>query len=122
MRVIICGAREWADRDKVAEFLLRRADRIEIVIRGDRRGADEIGGEIAAALGLRVRSFPTDWESYGEAAGAARNKQMLEYLAGDADIDDCLVAAFHPNLERSRETRDMVSKARLAGVPVLVVV
>jgi len=59
--------------------------------------------------------FPADWGQYGKAAGVIRNIDMLKY--GEPD----LVLAFHHNIYESKGTKDMVTRAREADVPVYVI-
>lgn len=66
----------------------------------------------AKRLGLELKVFPADWKKYGRAAGPIKNKEMLEYiLEGDP-----IVVAFWDG--QSRGTKDMISKAKEAGVDV----
>lgn len=109
-KVIICGDRYWADYRAVK----REVDKLPpgtVVIEGGARGADRLARQAAAARGLEVRTFDADWARYGRAAGPIRNAAML--AAGPA-----LVLAFHADLDKSKGTRDMVKRARRAGVPV----
>lgn len=129
MRVIVCGGRDYADRDKVRFVLavwpvhdlhldkghvgirwdLRDAAEAGTltIVHGEARGADRLADDVARDLGYRVESYRADW-SQGRAAGPIRNKQML---AEGAD----LVVAF----PGGKGTAHMVRIAREAGVPVL---
>lgn len=84
-----------------------------VVIHGAARGADRIAGEIAAALGLEVVSYPARWREHGRAAGPIRNRQMLEEGKPDR------VIAFWDG--RSKGTAHMVNLAKAAGLPVKIV-
>jgi hypothetical protein len=59
--------------------------------------------------------YPAQWHKYGRAAGPIRNQQML--AEGKPD----LVLAFHDDIDGSRGTKDMVNRARRAGVKVEVI-
>lgn len=64
--------------------MIDRADaqgffKITEVVCGLAKGADTWGKEWAEQLGFPVKEFPADWEKYGKAAGAIRNKQMADY-------------------------------------------
>ena len=98
LRVLVCGSRDW----------------IEIVIDGVARGADTLGNICAKRLELPYRRFPANWDLYGKAAGAIRNRQML------TEGRPNLVLAFHKNLQESKGTKDMVTIALRAGIPVVV--
>ena len=110
MIVLICGDRNWADRQKVVARLAAIPDGATI-IHGACRGADCIAGEESTRRGFSVKEFPADWEKYGKSAGPIRNDAML------AEKPD-LVIAFHPNLAESKGTADTVRKARAIGIPV----
>jgi YspA, cpYpsA-related SLOG family len=115
MRVLVCGDRNWVDPAPIRRELrkLKRASRKEplVVIEGAARGADNIAGAIALSMGCEVEAYPAKWEEYGRAAGPIRNKEML--VKGKPD----LVIAFHPNIEESKGTANMVSQAQKAGIP-----
>ena len=113
MRVLVCGDREWSD----GEAMLCRLQALEVhdevvLIEGEARGADLMARGIAKFFGWRVLPFPANWDKYHRAAGPIRNQQML--IEGRPD----LVLAFHSDLEHSKGTKDMVDRARRAGVPV----
>lgn len=115
LRVLITGSREWTDRElirktlentlnyflKIAPFSC--ADDVTLVSGANPRGADRIGEEEAAKLGMRVEKHPADWETHGRAAGSIRNQKML-----DTGID--LVIAFPT--ESSKGTWDCVNRAK----------
>ena len=110
MRALVCGDRNWTNVAAIRQRL-QQLPADTIIIEGEARGADRAAAEAARQLGLSVLRFPADWGRYGKAAGARRNREML-----DANPD--LVIAFHPDLSRSKGTADMVRIARKAGVPV----
>lgn len=65
---------------------------------------------------LRVAA---DWEKYGKRAGPIRNQAMLDYLVLGRESGQTVgVVAFHDGLEASKGTKDMVTRATKAGVPV----
>jgi methylmalonyl-CoA mutase cobalamin-binding subunit len=113
VKVLVCGDRRWTDAAAV-ERELKKFPPGTVVIHGGARGADTIAAQTAARLGFEVIAFPARWELYGRAAGPIRNSEML---AQDPD----LVIAFHADLAASRGTKDVVSKARRAGVRVILV-
>lgn len=117
LRVLVCGDRNWDKPERVREVLgqLLYEHHIECVIEGEARGADKAGRRAAERLGIPVLKFPADWTTFGNKAGVIRNAQML--LEGRPN----LVIAFHSNLAKSKGTKDMVRRARAAGVPVMVV-
>lgn len=113
VRVIVCGSRNWTNRDVIRREL-QALPAHAIVVHGNCRGADRIAGRIALSLGLITEPYPADWTKHGKAAGPIRNQQML-----DTGVD--LVLAFHDDLESSKGTKDMATRARAAGVPVQVI-
>lgn len=115
--VIVCGDRNWTDRD----YLYRTLNKIGInlVIHGGCRGADLMAQDWCKENLRLSYSLPADWAKHGKAAGPLRNAEMLEHLLRyQADGFTVKVIAFHRDIERSKGTKDMVAKARLAGVPV----
>jgi hypothetical protein len=120
-KILVCGDRRWSNREKIAQQLrILKSTLISVVdgwqvgsfvvIHGAAKGADIIGGEEARRLGFEVEEYPADW-SFGRAAGPIRNQVMLE------EGKPNLVLAFHSNIEESKGTKDMVKRARAAGIP-----
>lgn len=110
MKVIVCGGRDYADRDALFAAMDRaHAKRpITIVIHGDAPGADRLAGEWAADRGVLSAAVKALWDRHGRrAAGPRRNRGMLT-LGPDA------VIAF----PGGTGTADMVCAAREAGVAV----
>jgi hypothetical protein len=114
MRVLVCGDRNWKD-DVPIWAALCQLSKDSTVIVGCCRGADYLGFETAKALRLSIEKYPPDWEKHGKAAGPIRNQRMLD--EGKPD----LVLAFHPDIENSKGTKDMVSRAKKAGVTVKII-
>lgn len=81
-RIIICGCRDFADRD----FAFRELDRCLAgkqdteLVSGHASGADHLGELYAKARGIPCRVFPAKWSQYGRAAGPIRNRDMLRYI------------------------------------------
>ena len=103
-RIVICGDRDYKDWMQVREYL-DTISRTAIIIHGGARGADSIAGNLATYLNMKVIKYPADWDKYGKAAGILRNQQMLN--EGHPD----LVVYFHKDLENSKGTKDMVTRA-----------
>lgn len=114
MRILVCGDRKWDDKPFINKILFEywaiHRDEDFVIIHGAAKGADSIAGEIAREQGVKEEAFPAKWEKHGKAAGPIRNQQML--TEGKPD----LVLAFHDNIEKSKGTRDMVAKAKRAGI------
>lgn len=114
MRILVCGDRDWTNKDLIAEVLGSFA--FDTLIEGEARGADRLAREVVAKFNflhhtaLLIRPFPADWHRYGKAAGVIRNTQMLKEGTPD------LVIAFHNYIEKSRGTANMLCQAEDAGV------
>lgn len=111
MRVIVCGGRNYTDRDRIHNTLLALNSELgpfKCVIHGDATGADHEGMLWAEMMGIPHSPFRPDWHAQGRAAGPIRNQRMID--EGKPD----LVIAF----PGGRGTQDMIDRARVAGVPV----
>jgi len=110
MRVLVCGGRDFADREKLASVLdsLHAQRPFSTVIHGAAPGADTLAGEWAMSRGITVAAFPADWKGQGRAAGPIRNKRML-----DEGHPDLVIA-----MPGGRGTANMVAQAQKAGVAV----
>lgn len=114
MRVLICGGRNWVDKDAIRREL-EKFSKDTVVIEGEARGADTLGREVAEEMGFEVEAYPADWEQYGKAAGPIRNKEML--IQGKPDM----VLAFHRRISESKGTTHMMKIANKAGVVVVLI-
>jgi len=114
MKVLVCGDRHWTDRESIQREL-ESIDGISVVVHGAAKGADSIAADIAHEMELGVDSYPAQWGRYGRGAGPIRNQQMLDEGRPD------LVLAFHRNLSSSKGTKDMVTRAKKAGIKVRVI-
>lgn len=109
--MLICGDRHWTEM-KLIYTLVEALPPDTIVIHGAAEGADALAGKIAESFGLATFAFPAQWQRFGRRAGPIRNQRMLD------EGKPSLVVAFHNYLPGSKGTKDMVLKARLAGIPV----
>jgi hypothetical protein len=110
-RVLVCGGRDYADRQTLSDTLSRlRAERgISVLIAGGARGADTLAEEWAKASGVECVVYHADWHKHGRAAGPIRNKRMLD------EWRPTLVVAF----PGGRGTRNCVKQARASGIEVV---
>lgn len=108
MRVIVCGSRNWTDREQIAHRLSELPGTTTIV-HGAAKGADQIAHQEGQKLGLLLEPHPADWGALGKRAGVIRNMEMA-YLGAD------LCIAFWDG--RSAGTRDMVDRAEAQGIPI----
>lgn len=122
MRVIVCGGRDFTDRDlafRALDWIDINLFTIDFVIEGGQRTADEhgtfIGGadffaeEWALTRGVDYDSKPANWKRWKGAAGQIRNEEMLRHWSPDA------VIAF----KGGSGTQDMIDRARRARVRVI---
>lgn len=108
MRVLVCGGRDFADRQWLHEVLAQYE--ITLLISGHAPyGADSLAEGYARRHKIKTLIFQAQWKKYGRGAGPLRNQRMLD--EGKPD----LVIAF----PGGRGTFDMIMKARCAGVPVV---
>lgn len=110
MRIIICGDRNWTDREFI-DSLISKLPKDTVIIHGGCKGADSIAGALAEKYGLTVEAYAADWDGLGKAAGPARNHRML--FEGHPDM----VVAFHDHIEDSKGTKDMLRQAGSQNVP-----
>lgn len=118
MRILICGDRDWSDRQLIALIiskLIKACGSDLTVIEGTARGADSIAGELAVKYDLQLEEYPAKWDLYGKGAGPIRNKQMIE--EGNPDF----VIAFHDDIFKSKGTKNMVTQAGRYGLPSVII-
>ena len=113
MKVLVCGDRNWTDRDKIKEVLASLHD-TNIVMVGEQRGVATLTWEAAKELGKVPMVYPSNWAKNRKAAGAVRDIEMLD------DKPD-LVLAFHYHIRLSKETVDLVTEARRRGIPTRII-
>lgn len=110
MKVLVCGGRDYADRNHLWRFMseIHRANNITELIHGAASGADTLAGEWAKHNSIKVTAVPADWKGKGKSAGYVRNRQML-------GLNPDMVVAF----PGGRGTEQMVRLANEAKVPVV---
>ncbi len=108
MKVLVCGSRSWHRTSLIHERLAKLPRGTEI-IHGGARGADEIAGEYARALGLTETIFLADWKRHGKKAGIIRNYEMLNQ-------EPDLVLAFWDG--KSTGTQHTIDEAENRGIKV----
>lgn len=121
MRVLITGAREWANRQEVwnalSELYIKSGEDTFIVVHGGARGADtwahmwyETRKDYPGMYEEVHSVSDKDWKTRGRAAGIIRNQKMV-----DLGADICL--AFP--MPSSKGTVHCMRAAKLAGIPVI---
>ena len=78
-KTVIAGSRDITSYDVVALAVKMSWFDISEVVSGKARGVDALGEEYAKKNGLRVKSFPADWNKHGKSAGPIRNAEMARY-------------------------------------------
>lgn len=111
-RVLICGSRDWTSFEAICNEVFARLEPGDIIIHGGARGADNLAGQAASKFDLDTLVYPAKWEEHGKAAGPIRNSEMIS--RGHPHE----VWAFTYDIQNSRGTRDMVTKALAAKLPV----
>jgi len=111
LRVLICGGRDYADRDALHEVLDRlHAERqFALVISGGAHGADAMAHDWAISRGIAAEVYMAEWARFGRKAGPLRNLRMLQ------EGKPNLVVAF----PGGRGTANMVGQANSAGIEVI---
>ena len=116
VRLIVAGSRFAKNECALRERLNELKGSIEVLISGAALGPDSWGIKWAKENDVPLRVFFPRWSKLGRAAGIVRNKEMLDFaLKGNG----LLVACWDG---KSRGTKNMISVAKKAGVPVEVLV
>jgi hypothetical protein len=95
--VLVTGGRSYKGPE-IAETLdiLQRGSRgpIDLIVHGGARGADSIAQQWADANAVKAHTELANWKALGVRAGHARNKQMVDMVAGMANHGaKCVVVA-----------------------------
>jgi hypothetical protein len=109
MKVIVCGGRDYADKQRVESVLdeIHAKTPITELIQGGADGADRLAfGWACRARGIsNIVTHHAEWEKYGRRAGPIRNALMLE------DKPDLVIA-----FPGGRGTANMIKQTLAAGV------
>lgn len=133
LRLIIAGTRTFtpsqpenaaALMEKIDQEVLKRLNatgtdisaHVELAS-GKAAGADKFGEAWAVSRKVAVRDFPAKWQTLGRRAGPIRNQEMADW-AGSASGKPGLLIAIWDYI--SPGTKDMINKAKLAGLDVVV--
>lgn len=108
MRVLVCGGRDFRDRDLAYTTLdnLHFIEPITHIIQGGASGADFLAFRWAENHFIPSTEYRADWNANGRAAGPIRNQRMID--EGKPDF----VVAFRGG----RGTADMLRRAKAAGI------
>lgn len=111
--VLVCGDRNWHNREPIKRELSRLPPGT-IIVEGGAWGADTVARGVALELGFDVITVWANWRKHGRSAGPIRNRKML-------NMKPRLVIAFHHDLSKSKGTADTVQEARKRGIKVIVI-
>ena len=105
MKVIVCGGREYSDKEHVYRVL----DEISptFLVEGGALGADRLARMWANERRVDFKTIEARWREFGASAGPRRNQQMAQEGAD-------LLIAFPGGVG----TADMIRKAKKHGIPV----
>lgn len=110
IKVLVCGGRNYDDKQKVFETLDKLNDKytVNLVIEGGAKGADSLARMYANEKWIQNCTYHANWEKHGKMAGPMRNFAMLNLS------DPFCVVAF----KGGRGTADMVELAKESNVNV----
>lgn len=83
------------------------------LVHGGASGADQLAGSIARAMGIPVRVFKANWDTYGKAAGHRRNEKQGRYVAGFLPYARAL------GMPGGNGTANMAEWCKKLGIPLL---
>lgn len=82
MRVLVCGGRDFDEKEAAYE-VLNRLENVELVINGGAEGADQLSSDWARDYRIPSVVYPAEFDKFGEAAGPIRNIRMVEECQPD---------------------------------------
>ena len=109
MRLLVCGGRDYRNRERVFSTLDGFRDRLSALCSGGAPGADTLAWDWGWSRGFHCERYFADWKAHGRAAGPIRNQRMLD------EFRPTHVVAF----SGGRGTADMIRRAEAAGIPVI---
>ena len=112
MKALVCGGRNFSDKEKLFQSMdhCRKWWNLTMIITGGARGVDSLAHQWAKEKSLNTDVHYAQWDTYGKAAGAIRNRRMLE------EEPDVVIA-----FPGGTGTEHMITIARQAGVPVFII-
>ena len=114
--VLICGDRKYTDYRRIEGAVRKEKAELGKVFVGGASGADKLGENACRFLRVPYEVTEAKWRQEGLGAGPLRNQRQLMKLLRFEGIKE--VWAFHEDFERSVGTKDMVTRAVQAGIPV----
>lgn len=115
MIVGVAGTRDIEDYDLVASAIRDSNYEVTLLVHGGARGVDKLAGRYSLEVLKRrprvIEVTQADYDAYGAAAPLHRNTRIVRVI-------DALVAIWDG---KSRDTLDIINKARSRGLPTYVV-
>lgn len=117
MRILICGGRDYGEKNETdkalfvdawAKLMAKHGNHFVVINGGCRTGADKMARAIALGLEMECITVPAKFKTMGRCAGPARNQHMIDEYKPQAGV------AF----PGGTGTADMVRRLRAAGIPV----
>ena len=110
MKVLVCGGRNFADKELVFKTLDKVLDKFGgsfiLVHGGCKTGADKFADDWAKSREIPHWCFPAEWKKFGKKAGPIRNKRMRD----TAKPDQCIA------FEGGDGTKGMIDLMREVGI------
>jgi hypothetical protein len=109
VRILVCGGRNFSDRELVFKTLDRVLDKhggYMTIIHGCATGADALADEWSKLREIPHWCFPAEWQKFGAKAGPIRNKRMRDL----ANPTQCIA------FPGGRGTLNMIGLMREVGV------
>lgn len=83
MKIIVCGGRDYTNRERVYAVLDRWLDANQyqgctLISGACPTGVDSFAEDWFYERHLPVERYPADWDRYGRSAGPRRNQKMLD--------------------------------------------
>lgn len=80
MKLIVCGARHYSDRQLLSNTLREytRRNRVTTIVIGNEPGAETLAAEWAMQNKMRLSIVPTKRKDFGEKAILERNKEIMQ--------------------------------------------
>ena len=116
MRVLVCGGRDYDNREELYAGLdwidcswegPGTFGPITVIISGHARGADSLAEQWAKDREVSLDIYPAEWDVYGKSAGFMRNQQMI-----DEGLPDLVVA-----FSGGKGTMNMIKLSNQAYIP-----
>lgn len=80
MRLLCCGSRTWADKNRIDVELQRfnnHTSELVIIHGACPTGADKLVNQLATTYEWQIKRYEAEWDRRGKKAGPVRNRKML---------------------------------------------